>query len=46
MTKTDNSEKETKGKRFYKINGENDYIRFFYTHYEKEVDGIYNKIKE
>jgi len=46
MTTTDNSEKETEGgDRFYKINKENDYTRFFFTSYEKEIDGIYNHHK-
>ena len=46
MTTTDNSEKETEGERFYKINKENDYTRFFFTSYEKEIDGIYNHHKK
>ena len=46
MTTTDNSEKETEGgERFYKINKENDFTRFFFTSYQKEIDGIYNHHK-
>ena len=45
MTKSDDSEKETEGERFYKINEENEYIRFFYQKYKKEIDGFYNMHK-
>ena len=46
MTTTDNSEKETEGvERFYKINKENDFTRFIFTSYQKEIDGIYNHHK-
>ena len=45
MTKSDDSEKETKGERFYEINKENDYTRFFFKKYIKEIDGIYNMHK-
>ena len=45
MTKSDDSQKETKGERFYAINKENDYTRFFFKKYQKEIDGIYNMHK-
>jgi hypothetical protein len=45
MTTSDDSEKETRGERFYKINKKNDYIRFFFTNYVKEIYGVYNKHK-
>ena len=45
MTTSDDSEKETRGERFYKINKKNDYTRFFFTNYTKEIDGVYNKHK-
>ena len=45
-TKTDKSENEMKGERFYKIINENRYIRFTYNIYKKEIDGFYNKHTE
>ena len=44
-TKTDKSENEIKGKRFYKVLNENRFIRFVYNKYIKEIDGIYNSHK-
>ena len=47
MVKTDKSETETEQKeKFYLINKENYYTRFFYFHYNKEIDGIYNMHKK
>ena len=45
ITTTDDSEKETNSERFYKINNVNDYTRFFFSDYEKDIGGIYNKHK-
>ena len=47
MVKTDKSETETEQKeKFYLINKENYYTRFFYFHYNKKIDGIYNMHKK
>jgi len=42
FSKTDQSEKEIYGERFFKEIDKNNYIRFLTTHYTKEIDGIYS----
>lgn len=46
MTSTDDSENEGQsGEQFYKINNENNFTRFIYNDYQKEIDGIYTQHK-
>ena len=46
MTTTDDSEKEVdNGIQYYKINKENNFSRFIFTEYIKEIDGIFTEHK-
>ena len=44
--KGDQSDNETNGKVFFKINEINSYTRFYYLKYTKEIDGIYDYHQE
>lgn len=47
-TKKQQSDNETKGEAFYKVNNDNSnsFMRFFYSKYNKEIDGIYDSHQE